>query len=190
MNCTTILAAWNFAEFINGSNARTRKLGERLNAHRKRQQKLHPDLTMTGIYNILEKLKAGQELNAKERVIHEQGLVSVLKQIHDELDAAVFQDYGWPATISDEEILERLVALNKERAAEEARGLTRWLRPEYQAPSAQQPQVQGELAGMTEPALASHAPAENQPWPTALAAQAQAVRQAQDALAAQPMLPP
>ena len=46
-----------------------------------------------------------------EKVIHEQGLVSVLKQIHDDLDAAVFEAYGWPATLTDEEILERLVAL-------------------------------------------------------------------------------
>lgn len=32
----------------------------------------------------------------------------------------------------DEEILIRLVALNRERAAEEARGLIRYLRPEFQ----------------------------------------------------------
>lgn len=30
-------------------------------------------------------------------------------------------DYGWPATLSEEEILERLVALNAQRAAEERR---------------------------------------------------------------------
>jgi len=30
----------------------------------------------------------------------------------------------------------RLVALNQERRAEEAKGLVRWLRPEYQAPAA------------------------------------------------------
>ncbi len=68
-------------------------------------------------------------------MIHEQGLVSVLKQIHDDLDAAVFEAYGWPVTLTDEEILERLVALNAERAAEEQRGLIRWLRPEFQNPS-------------------------------------------------------
>jgi len=36
----------------------------------------------------------------------------------------------------DEAILERLVALNAERAAEEARGLVRWLRPAFQNPNA------------------------------------------------------
>ena len=61
---------------------------------------------------------------------------SVLQQIHDELDAAVFAAYGWPVTLTDEEILERLVTLNAERAAEEQRGLIRWLRPEFQNPAA------------------------------------------------------
>ena len=42
--------------------------------------------------------------------------MSVLKQIHDELDAAVFDAYGWPHDLSDEEILARLLALNLERA--------------------------------------------------------------------------
>ena len=41
--------------------------------------------------------------------------------------------YGWPATTTDAEILERLVALNAERAAEEKRGVIHWLRPEYRA---------------------------------------------------------
>ena len=80
------------------------------------------------MYNVLAKLRSGEALTAAERTIHEQGLVSVLRELHDELDAAVFDAYGWPATLSDEEILERLVALNAERAAEEKRGLVRWLR--------------------------------------------------------------
>ena len=42
--------------------------------------------------------------------------------------------YGWPADLPEEEVLARLVALNRERAQEEKRGLVRWLRPEYQIP--------------------------------------------------------
>jgi hypothetical protein len=71
-------------------------------------------------------------LNAKEKKIYEQGLVGILKQLHDELDAAVAEAYGWPADLSTDDILTRLVALNAERAAEEAKGQVRWLRPEYQ----------------------------------------------------------
>lgn len=87
---------------------------------------------------------AATSLTEKERVIHDQGLVSVLKQLHDDLDEAVFHAYGWDdlwkRRESDDpdawenELLERLVALNLERAEEEARGHIRWLRPEFQNP--------------------------------------------------------
>ena len=40
---------------------------------------------------------------------------------HKKLDKAVFAAYGWPANLADEEILARLLALNLERAAEEAK---------------------------------------------------------------------
>jgi hypothetical protein len=66
---------------------------------------------------VLEKLRSGEALTAKEKAIHEQGLVSVLRQLHDDLDSAVFAAYGWPATLTDAEILERLVVLNAVRAA-------------------------------------------------------------------------
>ena len=155
------------------TKARVRGLGERLDAHRKRQQALHPDLTMTGMYNVLEKLRAGQPLDSKEKAIHEQGLVSVLREIHDELDAAVFDAYGWPYELSDEHILERLVALNAERAAEERRGLVRWLRPEYQAPKGvpAPTQIGIDLEVAT-------VPGRKAAWPKTLPEQAQAVRQA------------
>jgi len=58
--------------------------------------------------------------------------VLIVRELHDKLDALVFEAYGWPATLTDEEILEKLVALNKERAAEEKAGKIRWLRPDYQ----------------------------------------------------------
>ena len=43
---------------------------------------------------------------------------------HKKLDAAVAAAYGWPADLSDEQILEKLLALNLERAAEEAKAAT------------------------------------------------------------------
>ncbi|MGA2904692.1 MAG: DNA methyltransferase [Candidatus Korobacteraceae bacterium] len=42
---------------------------------------------------------------------------SWLAEVHRKLDEAVFDAYGWPATLTDSEILERLLALNQERAA-------------------------------------------------------------------------
>jgi type II restriction/modification system DNA methylase subunit YeeA len=40
-----------------------------------------------------------------------------LDMAHRKLDRAVFAAYGWPDDLSDEAILERLLALNRERAA-------------------------------------------------------------------------
>jgi hypothetical protein len=74
-------------------------------------------------------------------------MVSVLRSLHDELDAAVLAAYGWsdlgPVPWADEAaratwteaVLERLVALNARRAAEEAAGTIRWLRPDFQDPA-------------------------------------------------------
>jgi hypothetical protein len=84
------------------TDTRIAELAEQLDAHRKRQLEKNPTLTMTGMYNVLEKLRSGEALTSKEKIIHEQGLVSVLKQIHDDLDAAVFEAYGWPTTLTDE----------------------------------------------------------------------------------------
>ncbi len=77
-----------------------------------------------------------------------------------------------PPTLRDEEILERLVALNKERAAEERRGLVRWLRPEFQAPRATVKPTQGE---MDVAPSAAKAAAKKPAWPKALPEQVQAV---------------
>ena len=40
---------------------------------------------------------------------------------HKKLDAAVAAAYRWPAGLTDEQILEELLSLNLERAAEEAK---------------------------------------------------------------------
>lgn len=163
-----------------------RVLAEELDAHRKRVLAEHPHLTLTGLYNVLERLRAGAAIAASsasaargaegaggdtgavargktphpnpphrsagggdqaaaaasavpaltpdEQRIFDDGLVLIMKELHDKLDVAVAEAYGWPADLSDDEILAKLVALNKERAEEEKRGLVRWLRPDYQIP--------------------------------------------------------
>ena len=142
------------------------KIGElaaKIDMHRKQQQIELESLTLTGMYNVLEKLRTGEKLTIKEKAIHQQGLVSVLLELHDDLDRAVLEAYGWPdladkivgrpgATIpllnkptdqaeAEEELLMRLVELNKQRAQEETQGVVRWLRPNYQAPDAVQQEV-------------------------------------------------
>ncbi len=149
------LTAANQTELAN----RIGQLAEQIDQHRKTQQAAHDKLTLTGIYNVLEKLRKAEPLNAKEKTIYDDGLVGILRELHDELDRAVFDAYGWSdladklvglpgATTpypekseaqaeAEEELLKRLVALNHQRAAEEARGQIRWLRPDYQNPNYQ-----------------------------------------------------
>lgn len=67
-------------------------LAKQLDAHRKRQQVQHPTLALSGMYNVLNKIRSGEPLTAKDKAIHEQGLVSVLQTLHDELDAAVLEN--------------------------------------------------------------------------------------------------
>ncbi|MBL8528222.1 MAG: class I SAM-dependent DNA methyltransferase, partial [Burkholderiales bacterium] len=178
---------------------RIRSLAEQIDAYRKRQLAAHPGLTLTGLYNVIEKLRSGEALTAKERVIHEQGLASVLKELHDELDAAVFAAYGWSdlaarlvgrpgATTpladkpgaqaeAEEELLTRLVALNAERAAEEKRGRVRWLRPDLQKPAAARAPEQAELETGTGDAAVEVAAAQKRAWPTELPDQVRTVAQ-------------
>ncbi len=124
-----------------------RAVAEELDAFRKARQAEHPRLTLTQMYNVLEKLRAGTALDENDVRIRDEGLVLILKELHDRLDALVFDAYGWPHDLSDEEIVARLVALNRERAKEEARGLIRWLRPDYQ-------KARAGLTGAVQPAEA------------------------------------
>jgi hypothetical protein len=211
---TTCFDPFPFPDATPDRKQKIRELGERLDAHRKRVQAQHPDVTITAMYNLLEKIRAGVELTDKDREFNNKALVSTLKQIHDELDAAVFEAYGWSDLLDppqpplkrgenadgsasplaqegveggsmqnlDEIILERLVALNAERAEEERNGFIRWLRPEYQAPG--QVYIQQVLEGIAdvseESALAKLsvgiAPVEQQKFPKAFKDQLAAVR--------------
>ena len=112
--------------------AQIRATAEELDALRKRCQAEHPRLTLTQIYNVLEKIRRSEPLTDTDETIKTEGLVLILKEVHDTIDKLVAEAYGWPADLTDEEILTRLVALNAERAGEEQRGLIRWLRPDYQ----------------------------------------------------------
>jgi hypothetical protein len=51
-----------FPELADSQKTDLRALGEELDGHRKRQQKAHPKLTLTQMYNVLEKLRAGESI--------------------------------------------------------------------------------------------------------------------------------
>ena len=115
-----------------------RDLAEELDALRKRVLDQHDVLTMTKLYNVRERLKGlergeGKPLDESEKAILDAGCVSTIHDLHERIDDAVAEAYGWPRDLADADVLARLVALNRERAEEERKGLVRWLRPEYQA---------------------------------------------------------
>lgn len=113
---------------------RLRAAGEELDALRKRVLEDNPDVTLTGLYNVLEKLKAGEALTPKEADVKRRCLVLILQELHETIDRLTTDAYGWKHGLKGDEIIERLVALNLDRAREEADGYVRWLRPDYQAP--------------------------------------------------------
>jgi len=164
--------------------ARIRADAEALDALRKRVLAQHADLTLTKLYNVLEALREGRVLTPQERHIHDRGLVTLIRQHHDAIDESVADAYGWgdehrAGTLGDETILSRLVALNKERAAEEARGLVRYLRPEFQDPGYRAP-----IAATLDLGPSAVAPVSNViSWPATLPEQVGAV---QSILAAAP----
>ena len=161
-----------FPTATDSQKVRIRELAESLDAHRKRQQVQHPTLTLTDLYNVVEKLRAGEPLDSKELIIKEQGLASVVLSLHKQIDQAVADAYGWPHNLSEADLLARLVELNHQRHQEEASGAVRYLRPEYQAP--------GQQAALSLPTTIittkEAAALEAQPWPTELAQQMLAVR--------------
>lgn len=177
-------------------------LAEKIDAHRKARQAAHEDVTLTGLYNVIEKLRAGEPLTAKDRAIHDHGLAAVLRSLHDDLDAAVLLAYGWgdlqPALADHtpagtearacavDSLLERLVGLNAKRAVEEASGIVRWLRPTYQTmPADGGAGAHGEQSALDvgsgevdlppPAAVTMTVPVAKRPWPSGLPEQIKAV---------------
>lgn len=147
-------------------------------------------LTLTGLYNVLAALRAGRALTAKEKTLHTQGLVGVLRELHDELDVAVLTAYGLSASASTDAILAHLVQLNTQRAREEAQGHIRWLRPSFQNP--QKSLAKQELVTLDTSAIEADLVEQKplskekqaQPWPATLPEQVRAVA---DVVAASPV---
>lgn len=196
-NKTRCFETFPFADIDGKQRQRIAQLAEQIDNHRKRQQAVHDGLTITGMYNVLEKLRRCEPLSRNDRQIHEHGLISVLRDLHDDLDRAVLEAYGWSDLVerlvgkpgattpwpgrpqeqveAEEELLARLVDLNAQRAAEEAQGHVRYLRPDYQAPDATQAGV--ELPGAAADEAAEKETAAAKPtWPKAMRDQITAVR--------------
>jgi len=131
-NKTTCFEAFPFPTASEKQKARIRAIAEDLDEHRKRVLAADPSLTMTGMYNVLDRVRKQSALSDLDQKIFNSALITVLKKLHDDLDESVLKAYGWAADDSDQSILSALAALNRTRAAEEAGGTIAWLRPEFQ----------------------------------------------------------
>lgn len=120
-------------------------LAEELDSTRKQalaEERPGARLTMTEIYNWRERIAAGEQLQGNDLDRAAAARAFIVHRLHEQIDEAVAQAYGWPADrgsgsgagLAPAEIVARLVALNHERAAEEKAGTIRWLRPDYQIP--------------------------------------------------------
>ncbi|KQS02182.1 DNA methyltransferase [Sphingomonas sp. Leaf357] len=157
---------------------RIRAEAEALDNLRKRVLHAHEDLTLTKLYNVVDAVQSGRTLTAAERDIHQRGLVALICQHHHAIDESVAEAYGWgdehrSGNLDEQTILTRLVSLNKERAAEEALGLIRYLRTDFQDPGYRTP-VSGTL-DLGEAAVV--APDNIILWPATLTEQVGAVQQ-------------
>jgi hypothetical protein len=169
-----------FPEVSPAQEAGIGRLAEQLDAHRRDAQARDPKAHLTAQYNALVRLReakaGGTPLTEAERAFHQRALTGVLAELHDALDAAVCAAYGWPVDLSDEALLIRLVALNAARAAEEAQGTVRYLRPSLQAPAGEQLGLTGDTGPEDGEAEAEDAATAARPWPKEGFAQFTALR--------------
>ena len=113
---------------------RVAELADELDTTRKLALGEVTGLTVTELYNLRDKVRTGATLDLVEQDRARAARAGIVNRLHEQLDEAVAAAYGWPADLPPAEIVARLVALNAERAAEEAAGTVRWLRPDYQRP--------------------------------------------------------
>ncbi len=177
-NKTRCFDPFPFPEASAEFRAQMADAAERLDRHRWEALARDAKITMTGMYNVLEKLRSGEQLTPAERKVHEIAACGVLRDMHDELDRLVAEAYGWPWPLEREEVLERLVTLHDERVEEEKRGVVRWLRPEYQVPRFGGGPVAAEMEITTSgDTKTDGAATERQPWPATVIEQIAVLQQ-------------
>jgi type II restriction/modification system DNA methylase subunit YeeA len=106
-NAISSFETFPFPESTAKQKAEVEKWAKYLDEVRSEILKNDKDLTMTKLYNQLEELRESRDCGHP---------VYALLVAHEKLDQAVHTAYGWEYPLADEVILERLLALNLERA--------------------------------------------------------------------------
>jgi hypothetical protein len=156
---TTCFESFPFPDIPSEERINIANLAFEIDEYRKSIKVSHPDLAITTIYNVLEKIRGNVTLTQKDKDVNQRAHVSILLKLHDDLDKAVFTAYGWDdlgdilvgmagATTplpdkpkeqekAEEELLTRLVELHIRRVSEESQNIVSWLRPDFQSPNNQ-----------------------------------------------------
>lgn len=129
---TACFDSFPFPALDEAMRERLRAAGEKLDSHRREVLEDLPDLTLTGLYNLLAAVRADQPLSDNEREMARRAQIVILRELHDEIDQLTAEAYGWPNAQTDAEMLAALIDINRARDAEERLGRLRWLRPDYQ----------------------------------------------------------
>lgn len=131
---TSCFDPFPFPDATPAQRANIAELAEELDATRKAALEEVSGLTMTEIYNFRDKLRSGVTLDFIDQDRARAARAGIINRLHEQIDTAVAEAYGWSADLAPAEIITRLVTLNATRAAEESEGHIRWLRPDYQIP--------------------------------------------------------
>jgi hypothetical protein len=159
--------AFPFPDPLPELRERIAAVAEQIDAHRKAAMARGDVVGMTAMYNVIDKLRSGATLTKTEQEVHRLAACGVLRDLHHDLDLLVAESYGWSWPEPPALIIERLVALHDARIDEEARGVVRWLRPDYQRPRFGSA-VKGDAeVDMSDAAPSASAPsvASTVPWP-------------------------
>lgn len=137
--------AFPFPDAIKIQRDRIADIAEKIDIHRKDRQAKYPKLTLSKMYAVLyladhdvaiyqpKELKTKEDRDmAANKKVYDDADIPTLKKLHDALEEAVAEAYGWSVDMSTEDLLSNLLELNQKRAIEEESGLIKWLRPDFQ----------------------------------------------------------
>ncbi|WP_434478228.1 class I SAM-dependent DNA methyltransferase [Gemmatimonas sp.] len=133
-NNSTCFLSFPFPNTTEVQQTAIASLAAKLHAHRDAAVARSGAVTVTAMYGVMAKLRAGLSLSPAERIVHTDAACEVLQGIHNELDAAVAAAYGWEWPEVDAVVLERLVTLHDARVLEEQAGVIRWVQAAFQKP--------------------------------------------------------
>lgn len=171
-NSTVTFLPFPFPDPSQAQRLKIAKLAERLDVTRRQVLEAYEDASLTSIYNLVELMRS-QHIGASSSPVSPDDVrraklwrCDTLLALHQELDRAVFDAYGFESGIDDEEILVQLLLRNQNLAANESADKIQWLRPEYQLTNWKKRATASRTSSQADTPSASSAQEQPMLWPT------------------------